>query len=287
MTQVKVPSGIVGRHVLEVVAASRRRRAACFFLSTLRRVGRHLDAAARRTGSAPVRLAGLAATSAGVPCAMTRPPPSPAAGPISIRWSAWRIASSSCSTTSTVLPRSRSRRSVPSRRSLSRWCRPMRGFVQHVEHAGQAGADLRGQPDALRFAARQRGRGAAEAEVVQPDIDQELQAVLDLAQDAAGDLLALRRQRLHHRGEPVARAADRQLADLARCACRRPSPTAPAASGGSRCRRRRACRPGSATGPRAPRGCRFPGSGARRFGMHALEGLLHLIGAQAVLVARA
>ena len=32
---------------------------------------------------------------------------------------------------------------------------PDRGLVQHVEHAGQAGADLRGEADALAFAARQ------------------------------------------------------------------------------------------------------------------------------------
>ncbi|QYU67702.1 hypothetical protein J4558_22840 [Leptolyngbya sp. 15MV] len=75
----------------------------------------------------PVMEAGLRSTSAGVPCAITRPPALPAAGPISIRWSALRIASSSCSTTSTVLPISRRRRSVASRRSLSRWCRPMLG----------------------------------------------------------------------------------------------------------------------------------------------------------------
>jgi hypothetical protein len=32
-------------------------------------------------------------------------------------------------------------------------------LVQHIEHAGQARADLRGQPDALAFAARQRAGG--------------------------------------------------------------------------------------------------------------------------------
>ena len=31
-----------------------------------------------------------------------------------------------------------------------------RGLVEHVEHAGEAGADLRGEPDALALAARQR-----------------------------------------------------------------------------------------------------------------------------------
>jgi hypothetical protein len=31
-----------------------------------------------------------------------------------------------------------------------------RGLVEHVEHAGEAGADLRGEADALALAARQR-----------------------------------------------------------------------------------------------------------------------------------
>ncbi len=38
-----------------------------------------------------------------------------------------------------------------------------RGLVEHIEHAGQAGADLRGEPDALAFAARQRARARATA----------------------------------------------------------------------------------------------------------------------------
>ena len=42
-------------------------------------------------------------------------------------WSAARMVPSSCSTTITVLPRSRSRSSVAIRRSLSRWCRPIEG----------------------------------------------------------------------------------------------------------------------------------------------------------------
>jgi hypothetical protein len=34
------------------------------------------------------------------------------------------------------------------------------GLVEHVEHAGEAGADLRGEADALALAARQRAGGA-------------------------------------------------------------------------------------------------------------------------------
>ena len=60
-------------------------------------------------------------------------------------------------------------------------------LVQHVEHAGQAGADLGGQADALRLAAGQGAGGAGEGEVVQPHVQQEVQARLDLAQHRAGD----------------------------------------------------------------------------------------------------
>src|SRR5213592_1507190 len=50
----------------------------------------------------------------------TSPPYRPARGPRSTTWSAARMVSASCSTTSTVLPRSRSSFSVSSRRALSR-----------------------------------------------------------------------------------------------------------------------------------------------------------------------
>ena len=75
----------------------------------------------------PVSERGAFRMSASLPCATTSPPCTPAPGPMSTTWSARRIASSSCSTTITVLPRSRRRVRVPSRRSLSRWCRPMLG----------------------------------------------------------------------------------------------------------------------------------------------------------------
>src|ERR1035437_1020339 len=52
----------------------------------------------------PVRELGLLATSSYVPFAIISPPCLPALGPISIRISAARIISGSCSTTSTVLP---------------------------------------------------------------------------------------------------------------------------------------------------------------------------------------
>ena len=42
-------------------------------------------------------------------------------------------------------------------------------LVQNVQNAHQRGADLRGQPDALRFAAGERCRGARECEILQAD----------------------------------------------------------------------------------------------------------------------
>ena len=62
-----------------------------------------------------------------MPEAVTLPPSSPARGPISTKKSAARMASSSCSTTITVLPMSRRRVKVSSKRSLSRWCNPIDG----------------------------------------------------------------------------------------------------------------------------------------------------------------
>ena len=69
-----------------------------------------------------------------------------------------------------------------------------RGLVEDVEDAHQARADLRGQADALRLAARQRRRRALECEVVQADVHEEAQARLDLLDDGAGDALLLARE---------------------------------------------------------------------------------------------
>ena len=58
--------------------------------------------------------------SASEPLLTTSPPCSPAPGPISTMWSAERMVSSSCSTTITVLPRSRNLSSVSMSLRLSR-----------------------------------------------------------------------------------------------------------------------------------------------------------------------
>ena len=62
-------------------------------------------------------------------------------------------------------------------------------LVQNVQHAAQLRADLRGQTDALRFAARERGGGTRQAQIVEADRGEELQAIADLFDHAAGDLL--------------------------------------------------------------------------------------------------
>src|SRR3546814_12786683 len=67
-----------------------------------------------------------------------------------------------------------------------------RGLVEDVEHARQAAADLRREPDALRFAARERAAGAIEVEIIEPDIVEEAAAFEDLLESAIGDVCLLR-----------------------------------------------------------------------------------------------
>jgi hypothetical protein len=62
------------------------------------------------------------------------------------------------------------------------------GLVEDVAHAAQVGAELRRQADALRLAARQRGRGAVERQVAEADVLQEGEAPADLADQVARDV---------------------------------------------------------------------------------------------------
>ena len=96
-----------------------------------------------------------------------------------------------------------------------------RGLVQHVEHAGQPRADLRGEADALAFAAGQRAGGARQRQVIQADVEQEGQPLADLLQHARGDLVLLRVERLRHALEPFAGALAPTVRRSRRYACRR------------------------------------------------------------------
>ncbi len=65
-------------------------------------------------------------------------------------------------------------------------------FVEDVADALQVGAELGGQADALRLAARQGGRRAIERQVAQTDFLEEAQARAQFGDDVAGDRLASR-----------------------------------------------------------------------------------------------
>ena len=81
-------------------------------------------------------------------------------------------------------------------------------FVQHIEHACKAGADLRGEPDALAFPAGQRAGGARQGEIFEPDIVEEFQPGANFLQDAGGDFLLLRIQMLVEIAKPGVGIAD-------------------------------------------------------------------------------
>ena len=116
-----------------------------------------------------------------------------------------------------------------------------RWLVADVEHAHQAGADLRREPDALALAAAERAGHARERQVFEADVDQEGEAGVDLLEDLAGyRQRALRedlgvavlgpsrlggRERHHgllgggwvgalHRGDPLRDFSDREVRDL-------------------------------------------------------------------------
>ena len=58
-----------------------------------------------------------------------------------------------------------------------------RRLVEDVEHADEPRSDLRRQPNALRLAARERLGGAAEREIVEPDVDEEAQTLAHFLED--------------------------------------------------------------------------------------------------------
>ena len=64
-------------------------------------------------------------------------------------------------------------------------------FVEHVHHAHQARADLRGQPDALRLATRKGFGGARQTQIIEADVHQKAEAALDFLHNLTGDFAAL------------------------------------------------------------------------------------------------
>jgi hypothetical protein len=76
---------------------------------------------------------------------------------MSMMWSARRMVSSSCSTTTRVLPLSPSVQGLEQDLVVAR-VQADGGLVQHVANALQVAAQLGRQADALGLAARERGR---------------------------------------------------------------------------------------------------------------------------------
>ena len=83
-----------------------------------------------------------------------------------------------------------------------------RRLVEHVDDAGQLGADLAGEADALALAAGERRRRAVERQVGEAHVEQEAQARADLLQQLRGDL-GLRALQLERVEEGV-RLGDRE-----------------------------------------------------------------------------
>ena len=62
-----------------------------------------------------------------------------------------------------------------------------RRFVQNVEHTAQIRAELRRQPDSLRFAAAQGFGGTPKCEITKPNVFHEAQPLANLGNDISGD----------------------------------------------------------------------------------------------------
>src|SRR5215475_10557928 len=150
---------------------------------------------------APVIDSSEVSRSSTVPSTTISPPCSPARGPMSTTQSALRMVSSSCSTTISMLPRSRSRTSVSISRWLSRWCNPIDG----------SSSTYRTPTSPLPICDARRIRCASPPASV-PDVEQEAEALVDLLQDGLGDHQVALGQA--ERAEELGRLRDRQLTEL-------------------------------------------------------------------------
>src|SRR6185503_11600624 len=68
-------------------------------------------------------------------------------------------------------------------------------LVEDVENAGESRSDLRGEPDPLRLASRERGRSPVEREVSDADVEQELEPSPELLHDRPRDRRLARAER--------------------------------------------------------------------------------------------
>ena len=167
--------------------------------------------AARR--SSPVAEPLTRARARGVPSKRTRPPRRPAPGPRSIRWSAASIASGSCSTTTTVLPRSASLRRMREQPPGVHGVQADRRLVEHVERSGQrARRERRRDRCAAPRRRRACARGARERQVAEPDVVHVADAGRELREHRAEALLLGGRRR--DLGEEALQVPQRELREL-------------------------------------------------------------------------
>ena len=88
------------------------------------------------------------------------------------------------------------------------------GLVEHVAHALQVGAQLRGQANALGLTARERGRATVEREVAQAHLLQKLKPAADFGDQIAGDVgLAARQLQTIDPGVHIGDGQPRHLGD--------------------------------------------------------------------------
>ena len=88
------------------------------------------------------------------------------------------------------------------------------GFVEDVAHAAQIGAELCGESDALRLAARKRRRSAIEREIAETDVVEKGKPRSELREDVASDLgLAPAKLQLRDESRGLTDRQPRQLGD--------------------------------------------------------------------------
>ena len=94
------------------------------------------------------------------------------------------------------------------------------GLIQHVAHALQVAAQLRGQANALGLATTERGRAPVQREVAQAHFFQKFEAALDFGHEVAGDVAFTLSHALGHavrsaQGlDPAAHVRHRQRGDI-------------------------------------------------------------------------
>ena len=87
-------------------------------------------------------------------------------------------------------------------------------FVQYVEHAAKPRTDLRGEANALCFAAGERGGGAVQAEIAETNREQEVEPLGDFTQGTAGDVALPRGKSASHAVDGGPRFADCQSREI-------------------------------------------------------------------------